>query len=244
MIVEKKETLTFFKNIEGSFFEVIENMAKQKKISAWIQHDKYHSVSDVIRWKKTKRYLKPKKIILIDRDGVINVKASIGRYVVSWEHFQFIPDSIKGLRLLSEEGFKFIVISNQAGIKRGLVDTNDLEEIHTNMIEKLANEGVDVLDIYYCPHFIEDNCNCRKPKPEMFFRASEDWFLRLDKTVYIGDNITDVQAANNAGTKSVFLGDSSDLVGLSNQELPMQTFKKLTDAVPFILKLFKEVYIK
>ena len=78
----------------------------------------------------------------------------------------------------------------------------------------------------------------------MFFRASEDWFLRLDKTVYIGDNITDVQAANNAGTKSVFLGDSSDLVGLSNQELPMQTFKKLTDAAPFILKLFKEVYIK
>ena len=108
------------------------------------------------------------------------------------------------------------------------------------MIKELSKEGVEVLDVYFCPHFIEDNCNCRKPKSGMFYRVSEDWFLRLDQTLYIGDSLTDVQAANTAGTKSIFLGNSEDLEELTNLELPLRHFKNLGLAVPFILKHFKK----
>jgi len=240
MIAEKKKTISFFKNTEENFSEVIETMAIQKKISALIQLDKYHSISDPVRWKKAKYYLQPKKIILLDRDGVINVKQEKGKYVSKWKHFEFIPESINGLKSLSQEGFKFIVISNQAGIKRGLIDVVDLEEIHSKMIKELSKGGVEVLDVYYCPHFIEDNCNCRKPKSGMFYRVSEDWFLRLDQTLYIGDSLTDVQAANTVGTKSIFLGNSADLEELTNLELPLRNFKNLGLAVPFILKHFKK----
>ena len=240
MIAEKKKTLSFFKNVEVSFSEVIERMALKNKISAFVQQDNYHSISDPFRWKKTKHYLKPKKIILLDRDGVINTKQKKGEYVRKWKNFEFIQESIKGLRALSQEGFKFIVISNQAGIKRGLVDPIDLEEIHAKMIKELSKEGIEVLDLYYCPHFIEDDCNCRKPMPAMFYWVSQDWFLRLDQTLYIGDSLIDVKAANNAGTKSIFLGNSEVLDELKEHDLPLKNFKNLSLAVPFILKHFKK----
>ena len=76
MIVEKNQTLSFFDTPECSFSSILQKMAAKHQISAWVQHDSYHSISDPNRWQKAQEYLKPKKIILIDRDGVINKKAA------------------------------------------------------------------------------------------------------------------------------------------------------------------------
>ena len=73
----------------------------------------------------------------------------------------------------------------------------------------------------------------------MFYWVSQDWFLRLDQTLYIGDSLIDVKAANNAGTKSIFLGSSEVLDELKEHDLPLMNFKNLSLAVPFILKHFK-----
>ncbi len=81
MIVEKNQTLSFFDTPECSFSSILQKMADNHQISAWVQHDSYHSISDPKRWQKAQEYLKPKKIILIDRDGVINKKASRGEYI-------------------------------------------------------------------------------------------------------------------------------------------------------------------
>jgi len=236
MIVEKDQTLAFYEVPECSFSSILKKMVAQHQISAWIQLDAYHSISDPERWKMTEEYLRPKKIILIDRDGVINNKASRGEYISKWEDFEFVSDTISGLKLLAQQGFKFIVISNQAGVARGMIDLGKLEQIHNSMMDKLIEVGIEVLDIYVCPHHWDDNCSCRKPRPGLFYQATSDWSFRLDKTLFIGDDSRDCQAAYNAGCVSVFIGNKSELLDLSDQEKPIYASTKLTDCVTNILQ--------
>ena len=239
MIVEKEKTLKFFETPECSFSSILQKMAIHKQISAWIQHDAYHSISDPERWRKTETYLKPKKILLIDRDGVINRKAPQGEYISSWEDFEWIPETREALKQLAREGFKFIVVSNQAGVARGLIDPNELDRIHNFMKVGLKKDGIEILDIYVCPHHWDEGCICRKPNPGMLYQASKDHLFRLDKTLFIGDDLRDCQTAQRAGCGSIFVGDSSTLGKLSNEEKPVFSSPSLLDSVDKIYKLLK-----
>ena len=133
-------------------------------------------------------YLRVKKILLIDRDGTINEKADQGEYISNWSQFRWLPDTREGLRELAEDGFKFIVITNQAGIARKKVEPKALEEIHQKMTKELAEEGIHVLKIYVSPHHWDENSFMRKPAPGMFFQAAKDFNLRMDRTLYVGDD--------------------------------------------------------
>ena len=139
---------------------------------------------------------------------------------------------------LSEEGFKFIVITNQAGVARGMINSLELEKIHKNMISELQKDDIDILNIYTCPHHWDDDCKCRKPKPGMFFQASRECALRLDQTLFIGDDIRDCQAAYNAGCGSIFVGNSDELKILSQKEQPIFSTIKLNECVSNIIKHF------
>jgi histidinol-phosphate phosphatase family protein len=236
MIVEKERTLKFFETPECSFSSILRKMAIQKQISAWIQHESYHSISDPERWKKTEHYLKPKKLLLIDRDGVINHKASQGEYISHWEDFEWIPETRDAMKKLALHGIGFIVISNQAGIAREMVDPNELERIHFNMCKELKKDGVEILDIYVCPHHWDEKCFCRKPNPGMLFQAGKDHSFRLDKTIFIGDDPRDCQTAERAGCKSIFVGHPSALKSLSFEEQPICASISLLDSVDNILK--------
>ena len=168
-------------------------------------------MSDPVRWKITEKYLTKKKIILIDRDGVINKKSSKGRYIKTWDEFEWIDVTLNSMKKLSNKGFSFIIITNQAGINRGIIKPKELALIHHNMKKKLEDEGIKILEIYHCPHHWDEGCNCRKPNAGMFFKASNKWLFRLDKTVYIGDDPRDMEAAINAGCNGIFLGLDSEL---------------------------------
>ena len=236
MIVEKDQTLAFYETPECSFSSILKKMAAQHQISAWIQRDAYHSISDPERWKKTEEYLKPKKIILIDRDGVINKKAPRGGYVTKWEYFSWIDETREAMKTLAQKGFEFIVISNQAGLERGMLDYDELEKIHHKMKGEIQKDGVKILDIYVCPHHWNDNCDCRKPKPGMLFQASKEYLFRLDRSIFIGDDPRDCQAAEKAGCSSVFIGEVVKLKNLRKEEWPIYSSRTLTDAVSVILK--------
>jgi histidinol-phosphate phosphatase family protein len=238
MVVEKKIVFDYFDNPECSFSSVISSMARNKKIGAWIQNDPYHSISDLIRWKKTEKYLQSKKIIFIDRDGVINKRAPKGKYITSWKDFEFIPDTFEVMKTLSKKGFKFIVITNQAGIARKKMGYNDLDDIHANLIAECRKNGIEILKIYVCPHHWDYDCDCRKPKPGMFYSASKDFEIRLDKTLFIGDDIRDCKAAYNAGLESIFLGVDSALKDLSDKQQPLYYSNKLSNILPNILNYF------
>ena len=110
--------------------EVLTLASEYKKLCGYLIEDPYHSIGDVKRLEITRKYLTPKKIILLDRDGVINIKAPKGKYITDWRNFIFIEKSILGLKLLSEKGFKFIVITNQAGIATKDLTNQKLEDIH------------------------------------------------------------------------------------------------------------------
>lgn len=239
MIIEKYKTFDFFDSPECNFSLILEKMASQMQINAFIQYDSYQSISDPIRWKKTEKYLEQKKIILIDRDGVINKKAPKGEYISRWEDFEWIQSTLEGMKILACDGFKFIVITNQAGIARGMVSPIELEKIHRNMKIELKKLGVDIIDIYLCPHHWNDSCSCRKPNPGMFFKAAKDHCLRLDRTLYIGDDPRDFEAAMNAGTKCVIISEEKIDVEHKDHLFSLKSYNSFEDAMDLIKAQFK-----
>jgi len=241
MIIEKEKTFNNFESPDCSFSLVLTQMANNNEIAAFTQQDQYQSISDPERWKKAEQYLKPKKIILIDRDGVINRKATQGKYIGKWCDFEWIEETRLAMKLLAKKGFMFIVITNQAGVARGMVDPIELEVIHQNMIDELKKDNIDVLNIYICPHHWNDECECRKPNPGMLYQASLEWNFRLDKAIFIGDDIRDCHAAYNAGTSSVFIGENSELKNISQEMQPIFSTINLDDCVSNIIKHFNYI---
>jgi histidinol-phosphate phosphatase family protein len=205
MVAERDRVLAYFDRTDCSFSDVIGRATRGGEVGSWLQRDSYYSISDPERWRRAEDYLRPKKILLIDRDGVINRKAARGEYITRWEDFVWVPESRHAMIDLAQGGFRFVVITNQAGIARKALQPDEVERIHRNMTEALANDGVEILDVYVCPHHWDDGCDCRKPKPGMLHQASRDHLFRLDHTVFIGDDERDAQAARSAGCHPVLV---------------------------------------
>jgi len=235
MMVQRDPVLAILQKSPGSFSAVLQNLAKSNQLGAWEQGDVYHSISDPERLQLTEEYLRPKRIILLDRDGVINQRPPRGGYVTRLEDFAFIPEHVEVFQKLAGQGFEFIVISNQAGIARGIMKCESVDEIHAWMIAELAKRGIVVREVLYCPHYINDGCSCRKPLPGMFFEASRRHALRLDQTVYVGDDVRDAQAANAAGCACLLVGDTEEFRKLGSLDIPLHKTPTLDLGMPWIL---------
>jgi histidinol-phosphate phosphatase family protein len=209
MVIERDEILNEFTSYpdfpDFSFSAVLQKLAEKQKIAGLVVHDAYHSISDIERLALMTEYQRPKKILLIDRDGTMNEKAPRGEYITNWNQFKWVPETREALIKLAAVGFKFIVITNQAGIARKMIDPEALEDIHQKMIADLAGVGVEVLKIYMCPDHWDDNSFMRKPAPGMFFQVAKEFNLRMDHCLYVGDDERDCQAAANAGCGMVYL---------------------------------------
>lgn len=209
MAVERDSFFADFPSCEGfpdfSLSALIQIYAQQQLLGGLIVRDPYHSISDPQRLMLTCEYLKPKKILLIDRDGTINEKTSKGEYITSWKQFKWISSTRQALKILAADGFKFIVITNQAGIARKMIEPNTLEEIHQEMTRELLVDGIEVLKVYVSPHHWDENSFMRKPSPGMFFQAAKEFNLRMDRVMYVGDDDRDCLAAANAGCGMVYL---------------------------------------
>lgn len=152
------------------------------------------------------------KAAFIDRDGVINEERN---YVHRIEDFVLLPGVAQGLALLRDAGFRLIVVTNQAGIARGYYDKNAMDLLHVHMCELLAQQGVSLEAIYFCPHHplgsvpsLAVECNCRKPSPGMLLQAAQDFDLDLAASVLIGDKLSDVQAGRRAGVGRMVIVES------------------------------------
>ncbi len=143
--------------------------------------------------------------IFIDRDGVINCRRP-DDYVLNFSQFVFVPGIRAALKQLASLKLPMIVISNQAAVGKGLLDTAGLEEISTRMQQALLEDGTAPAAAYFCTHRPDENCICRKPKPELLHRAAEDFNIDLGRSIFIGDSQTDVLAARAAGCKPILLG--------------------------------------
>ena len=182
----------------------------KKQLNAFRTDHKYYSIGSIERLPQTEKYLSDRKIIFLDRDGVINRKAPKAEYINNWSDFEFMDDAVDSLKLLSESGFEIYIITNQAGISRGKTKLDSLKKIHENMLLTLSNHGISITDVYFCPHGWNDNCECRKPKSGMLFQASYEHYFNLTDSILIGDDVRDISAGEGANCKKCFLVDSEN----------------------------------
>ncbi len=147
------------------------------------------------------------KAILLDRDGTINEDYG---YVFEIEKFKFIEGVIEGLKILRDLGYKLIVITNQSGIARGYYTEEDAIKIFNYMKDKLLKENIVIEKVYYCPH-IGDNCNCRKPKLELFYKAQREFDIDFNKSYAIGDKLRDLAICEKENIKGFLLNNDEEI---------------------------------
>ena len=189
-------------------------LAERRQLSAFVTDHRYYSVGSVGRLPMTEMFLARHPTIILDRDGVINRKPPRACYVRTWSEFEWLPGAQEALTRLKQAGYRIVVISNQAGIARGAMTEADLLEIHRQMVREITRTGGGVDAIYYCPHHWDDGCECRKPKPGMLFQAQRDFNLDLSRTLFIGDDERDGQAADAAGCPSMLVTEERPLLAL------------------------------
>ncbi|HOK79503.1 MAG TPA: HAD family hydrolase [bacterium] len=145
------------------------------------------------------------KPVFLDRDGVISIFTP-NDYLKTWSEFQFLPDAISGLQKLSGAGFNIVIVSNQAGVSKGIFSEHDLNDITEKMLAKLKKHSINILKVYYCIHKTEDNCNCRKPKTGMIEKfISEYGDFERSESFFVGDSDIDIELGSKAGMKTILV---------------------------------------
>ena len=141
----------------------------------------------------------PRRFVLIDRDGTINVEK---HYLSNPAQLELLPGAGAAIRALNKAGWGVAVITNQSGIARGYFDLDRLAAIHNRLIELLAAEGARVDGIYICPHGPDDDCNCRKPLPGMVAQAVAEHGFNPAQAVVVGDKEVDVELGLGVGART------------------------------------------
>ena len=180
------------------------------------------------------------RVVFLDRDGVINLDSP--DYIKNWSEFNFLPGSIEGIKQLTLNGFTSIVISNQSVINRKMVSYDDLEYIHTMMKNSIKSNGGIIKDIFFCPHMPEDECDCRKPKPGLIYRAQKTYSIDLASSVMVGDSAKDVECARNAGCRKAILvktgnGAEAEKTLAEKKIYPDYIAQDLYEAVEWIIEI-------
>jgi len=144
------------------------------------------------------------KVVFLDRDGTINKDFG---YVHEIEKLEFLDGVIEGLKLLNNNGYKLIIVTNQSGIGRNYYNLKDYEIFTNYMLSELSKKGVEISKVYYCPHIAEDNCECRKPKSGLFYQAIIDYNIDLSNSYAIGDRTRDLAICDETDIKGVLISN-------------------------------------
>lgn len=180
------------------------------------------------------------KIVFLDRDGVINRFPGHGLYVTKVKDFHLLPGSLEAIRLLTEAGCSIFVVSNQAGVSKGVYSRNKLERINRKMMSAVKKSGGKIKRTFYCIHRPTDNCNCRKPRTgslEKAFRILKRSPKKKTDAFFVGDTQNDIIAGKNAGCTTIsVLSGKDDRRALRKWKVqPEYITKDLLDATKIIL---------
>jgi D-glycero-D-manno-heptose 1,7-bisphosphate phosphatase len=137
------------------------------------------------------------KLVILDRDGTINVESD--DFVKSPDEWMPLPGSLEAIARLNHAGWHVVIASNQSGLGRGLFDVGALNAMHAKMHKLLAAQGGRIDAVFYCPHAPDDTCRCRKPKPGLFEQIGERYGIELKGVPCVGDSRRDLEAGSAAG---------------------------------------------
>jgi D-glycero-D-manno-heptose 1,7-bisphosphate phosphatase len=178
-----------------------------------------------------------RKVVFIDRDGVINV--DLWKYVESWKEFRFEKGALDGLKALSDKGFDIFIISNQAGVGDGVFSEAAMWQVHEKMVAALAKREIKIRGARYCTHGKKAKCDCRKPKTQLLEKAVANLTFDRNKTYFVGDKLSDLEAGKNFGVKTILVrtGYGQETEKKFTKKLqPDHIVNNLKDAAPWILK--------
>ena len=156
------------------------------------------------------------KAIFLDRDGVINNNEN--RYYISKPEDLILNTGITdALKTFQDHNFNLIIISNQSGISKKIYSKEDCDRVHDRLKKILSGHGINITEIYYCPHHPEvENCLCRKPESLLFEKALARFNIDPAQSWMIGDNDRDVIAAEKTGLRTILINPNEDIRKYSN----------------------------
>lgn len=187
----------------------------------------------------------PRRAVFLDRDGTLNEEV---HYLSQPEQLNLLPTAAETIAMLNQREIAVVVITNQAGIARGIFTEQHLQIIHDRLTQMLAAFNAKLDGIYYCPHHPTAGigeyltvCHCRKPMPGMLIQAAQELNLDLSQSLMIGDRDIDLQAGANAGCKTALVRtgygrDTSQTIQLTECQ-GIGVFDSVADAVQCWLKL-------
>ena len=148
------------------------------------------------------------KYIFLDRDGTINVEKHYLHKIEDFEYENGVLEALEGLQKL---GYKFIIVTNQAGIAKGYYTERDYLILEEFIEKDLLKKGIIIQKTYHCPHHPQGkipynvNCECRKPKTGMFIKAIEEFNIDIENSYMVGDRFTDLKPADELGIYPVLI---------------------------------------
>ena len=163
----------------------------------------------------------PMKLIILDRDGVINVDSD--QFIKSPDEWKPIPGALEAIARLNQWGWRVVVASNQSGVGRGLFGMDTLNAINDKMVRSLAQVGGRLDAIFFCPHAADSTCDCRKPKPGLLLQIGERFNVDLAGVPVVGDSLRDLQAAVAAGAKPYLVLTGKGEITRASPDLPAGT---------------------
>lgn len=145
-----------------------------------------------------------KYCLFLDRDGTINEEK---HYLKDPDELELIPGAAQAIREANHLGLKVVIVSNQSGIARGILTSEDVNRVNHRLVELLREEGAAVDEIYYCPHDATETngCTCRKPNSGMFLQAQKEHNIDLKRSIMVGDRLSDMEAGKRLGMMTMLV---------------------------------------
>lgn len=166
------------------------------------------------------------KIVILDRDGTINEEKN---YLYKIDEFVFTYKAKEAIKLFKDNGYKVIVITNQAGVARGYYQEKEVKKLHEWINEELTKFGTKIDEFFYCPHHPTEginkykiSCKCRKPNTSLYEEVIEKYDVDVSKSYVIGDKITDLIPGNKLGFKTILVE-----TGYGKEESLKENFYKM-----------------
>lgn len=151
------------------------------------------------------------KAVFLDRDGVLNKE--MGDYVCRLEDFHILEHNFEPLLALQKRGYLLIVATNQGGLAKGWYTEDELHKMHTHLRNTYKEHGIELTDVFYCPHHPDFTgaCECRKPLPGLLLQGIAKYDIDPSKSYFIGDRDRDVIAGNAAGLTGLLINSDQPI---------------------------------
>lgn len=162
----------------------------------------YAAASDFFAACAVRRQRPRKGLLVVDRDGTLIVEK---HYLADPAGVELLPGVVDGLRSFAAEGYEVAVVTNQSGVGRGYFDEQRLAEVHAELQRQLAEHGIAVRGIWYCPHHPELRCACRKPEPGLLHAAMDQLGYRKDQVLVVGDKACDIELGARLGVRTALV---------------------------------------